>query len=289
MSDVKWIKILTDIFEDEKMVLIDAMPERDSILLIWIKLLCLAGKQNNGGVFMLNEKTPYTDEMLATLLHRPLNTTRLALSVFEQFGMIEIINGTITIPNWEKHQALDAYEKRKEYDRIRKAQKREQARALIAEKSAECPQTRPILSAECPHIEREEDKEERYIYNISTLSDADEKKPCPYQKIRELFNSTCVSFTPITAIEGNRKKTVAARWHKNDSFDAFAEVFRIAEASDYLKGQNDRNWKADFDWLMRADNFAKVREHKYDNRVSKPPNFAAYNLELVGQMLKTGE
>ena len=101
MAEVKWIKICTDVFNDEKIVLIDDLPERDGILVIWFKLLCMAGKQNNGGVFMLNDKIAYTDEMLATIFRRPVNTVRFALTTFEQYGMIEIVNNTITIPNWE--------------------------------------------------------------------------------------------------------------------------------------------------------------------------------------------
>ena len=117
MADVKWIKIVTDIFDDEKILLIESLPEHDAIIVIWFKLLCLAGKMNNGGVFVMNDKIPYTEEMLATIFRRPLNTVRLALNTFEQFGMIERVENVITIPNWSKHQTLDQLEERKEYMR----------------------------------------------------------------------------------------------------------------------------------------------------------------------------
>lgn len=117
MADVKWIKIVTDIFDDEKMLLIESLPDADSIMVCWFKLLCLAGKQNNEGVLMLNDRIAYTDEMLATVFRRPLQTVRLALETFRQFGMVEIINGAICIPNWGKHQSLDRLEKLKEYQR----------------------------------------------------------------------------------------------------------------------------------------------------------------------------
>lgn len=119
MAEVKWIKIVTDIFDDEKIMLIESLPEADSIIVAWFKLLCLAGKQNNSGVFMLNDRIPYTDEMIATVFRRPLNTVRLALRTFEKYGMIEIVNNTITIPNWEKHQSLDALERSREKTRER--------------------------------------------------------------------------------------------------------------------------------------------------------------------------
>lgn len=128
MADVKWIKIVTDIFDDEKMLLIDGLPEHDSIIVIWFKLLCMAGKQNNGGVFMLNDKIAYTEEMLSTVFRRPINTVRLALKTFEQFGMIEIVNDTITIPNWERYQNIDRLNELKEYNRLAKQRSRERKR-----------------------------------------------------------------------------------------------------------------------------------------------------------------
>lgn len=136
MADVKWIKIVTDIFDDEKIQLIETMPEADSIIVIWFKLLCLAGKSNNGGVFMLSDKIPYTDKMLAAIFRRKESTVQMALEYFQQFGMIEIIDGIITIPNWSKHQSLDAYEKKKIRDREYQRERREKAQKEITEKKS---------------------------------------------------------------------------------------------------------------------------------------------------------
>ena len=135
MAEVKWIKIVTDVFDDEKTLMIETLPEADSLIVIWFKLLCLAGKQNNSGVFLMG-RMPYTDEMFATVFRRPINTVRLALRTFEDFGMIEIINDTVTIPNWDKHQSLDAYEKKKERDRLYQAERRA-TQKRIAEKSSD--------------------------------------------------------------------------------------------------------------------------------------------------------
>ena len=76
MADVKWIALATNMFDDEKIALIEAMPDADAIIVIWLKMLTLAGKLNNGGVLMMSNGLPYTDEMLSTLFHRPLNTVR---------------------------------------------------------------------------------------------------------------------------------------------------------------------------------------------------------------------
>lgn len=130
MADVKWIKITTDIFDDEKILLIESLPEADSIIVIWFKLLCLAGKMNNSGVFMMNDKIPYTDKMLATIFRRKESTVQLALQTFENFGMVEIIDGVITVPNWGKHQNLDQLEKKRVSQREYMRQYRERQKLL---------------------------------------------------------------------------------------------------------------------------------------------------------------
>lgn len=125
MADVKWIKITTSIFDDEKIKLIESMPSCDSILVIWFKLLVLAGKSNKNGALMLNTKVSYNLEMLSSIFSRDLATIRLAISTFERFEMIEIAEDVITIPNWEKHQNVDGLNKIKEQNRIRKQKQRE--------------------------------------------------------------------------------------------------------------------------------------------------------------------
>ena len=157
MVTVKWIKIVTDIFDDEKMLLIESLPSADSIIVVWFKLLCLAGKNNNSGVFMLNERIAYTDEMLATIFRKDVNTVRFALKTFADFGMIEIIDNVITIPNWGKHQTLDAYEKRKERDRIYQKEKRAKQKLLIKSSDESAEKSSDVVALE-EEKEKEEDK-----------------------------------------------------------------------------------------------------------------------------------
>jgi predicted phage replisome organizer len=103
-NDVKWIKITTNMFDDEKIKLIESMPDKDAILIIWIKLLVQAGRTNANGYIFLNEKIPYTEEMLATIFNRPINTVRLALKTFKEFNMIEMDEKGLLVTNWNKHQ-----------------------------------------------------------------------------------------------------------------------------------------------------------------------------------------
>lgn len=128
---VKWIKLNTDMFNDDKIKLIESMPEADSILIVWIKLLAQAGKTNASGYIYLNENFPYNEEMLATLFNRKLSTVRMALKVLSQFGMIDIDERDfIAITNWEKHQNLDGLEKIREQERLRKQKQRAKQKQL---------------------------------------------------------------------------------------------------------------------------------------------------------------
>lgn len=106
MAEIKWIKITTDIFDDEKIKLIDSMPENDALIVIWFKLLTLAGKVNDNGSIYISKKMPVTDEMLATIFNRNINVVRLALKTFADFGMIDICD-VVSIVNWDKHQSVD--------------------------------------------------------------------------------------------------------------------------------------------------------------------------------------
>ena len=77
MSDVKWIKISTDLFSDEKIVFLRNMPNGDSLLTLWIFLLVLAGKINDGGYIYFKRNVPYTAQMLSLISHIPQSTVEL--------------------------------------------------------------------------------------------------------------------------------------------------------------------------------------------------------------------
>ena len=128
MADVKWIKIVTDIFENEKIVLIENMPDADSLIVVWFKILCLAGRQNKGGVLQISKKMAYTDEMLATIFRTELDTIKIALEVFLSFGMIGKSGDCYIIKNWEKYQNVDGLKKIREQTKQRTAKYRDKKR-----------------------------------------------------------------------------------------------------------------------------------------------------------------
>ena len=132
MADgVKWIKITTDMFSNRKIRQIEVLPDGDALIVIWVRLLLLAGTINDSGRIYLTPEIPYTDQMLAAEFGKPISTVQMALSVFQKFGMIEITDEIINISNWSKYQNTDGLEKIREQNRLRKQKQREKERALI--------------------------------------------------------------------------------------------------------------------------------------------------------------
>lgn len=131
MSEVKWIKITTDMFENRKIRHLRKLPDGNNIVLIWVMLLTLAGKCNAGGMIFLTENIPYTPKMLADELDFEENTVTLALDALERFGMIRR-DGFLVIEDWAAHQNADGLDKIREQTRDRVARYREKQKALQA-------------------------------------------------------------------------------------------------------------------------------------------------------------
>lgn len=131
MSDVKWIKIVTNIFDNRKVKQIETMPEGDTILVIWFKLICLAGSINDNGMIYLTSEIPYTEDMLAAQFGRPLAVVRLALRTFESFGMIEVVDNFLCLPSWEKYQSADKLAGMRSKNAERQARYRERQKAKM--------------------------------------------------------------------------------------------------------------------------------------------------------------
>ncbi len=167
MAEVKWIKITVNMFDDEKIKIIEKMPEGRSILLLWIKLLTLAGKCNATGYIFLSESIPYSDEMLSTVFRMDVNIVRMGLQTFERFNMIELSDdNVIKILNWDKHQNIEGLDKIRQQTRNRVSNYRKNQK-LLSEGNATC----NVTVTECNAIDIEEDiDKEKDIETIKKYS-----------------------------------------------------------------------------------------------------------------------
>ena len=251
MSDVKWIKITTDMFDNRKIRHLRKLPEGNSIVLIWVMLLAMAGKCNDHGKIYLTENIPYTPKMLADELDFEENTVQLALQALEQLDMIVLEDGYFSVTGWEEHQNIEGMDRIREQNRIRKQRQREKER-LIAESRVMSRDSHAIEEDKERDIDKEEDKNK----------ESKEKVTC--EQVVDLYRSICVSYPKVISLSEARKRAIRARL-KMYSMDDFRMLFEKAEASSFLKGANNRNWSANFDWMIKDANMAKVIDGNYDD------------------------
>ena len=265
MADIKWIKIVTDMFDNRKIRQIECLPDGDSIIVIWMKLLCLAGQTNDNGMVYFTKDIPYTEQMLAQQFNRPLTTIQMALKTFEQFGMVELVDNILHISNWEKYQNIEGMEKIREQTRKRVAKHR--ANQKLLESNVTCNVTVTQGNALEEDIERESDKD-------IDEDDIESRPPSShtYMSIIDLFNSICTSYKPVESVDRKRTAAIESLLHIY-SLEKIKEAFTKAEASEFLKGTKD-GWRMTFDWVIVPDNMAKVLSGNYDNwnGKKKPPN-----------------
>lgn len=150
MAEVKWIKLFIDMWNNRKIKQIETLPDGDTVLIIWLKLLTLAGNINDGGMVYFTKDIPFNEQMLANEFGRPLETVKMALNVFEKFGMVELFDDMIYVSNWEKYQNTEGMERVREQTRKRVAAYRER-------QALPCSATVTLRNA----TERREKKEER--------------------------------------------------------------------------------------------------------------------------------
>lgn len=104
--------------------------------------------------------------------------------------------------------------------------------------------------------------------NLKNNSNKNNKsaKPTP-KEVVELYHAMCPSFSRIVKVTDGRATAIKARLD-DYSIEQIQQAFRMAESSDFLKGKNDRQWKATFDWIFRPGNMAKILEGNYTNRAN---------------------
>lgn len=279
MAEIKWIKITTSIFDDEAIKVIEQIPEGDAILVIWFKLLVQAGIINDSGLVYFKKDIPYTEDMLATVFHKPVTLIRLALTTFEKFGMIEISdNRTILIRNWEKHQNIETLDIIREQTRKRVKKYREKQKLLLS--NSNCNVTPALHVTQCNAVE--EDKEEdierdkEYKYSLSLIEENEKKKNEREnkKKVDPYINKTNSIFIDEYQKVFNSKPYLMAN-QRNKLAELSAEVENFTDTIptvlEKLKNVEFSlpNFTANYIWLLTDDNYIKVLSGTYDKKKTK--------------------
>lgn len=264
-----WMKLKESFMTSDTIDYFMSQPDGANYVVLY-QMLCLKTINTNGRLSrQIGEIIiPYDVEKIQRdCKWFSIDTVRVALKLYQAVGLIyEDVDGTLVLAD---HQNLVGSET-DAASRMRNVRARRNNALPSGETESE--QTANNVTPEIENRDktldnRDLDTDVKSIEVDDTTPQAEaEQTPCPYAKIKELYHSICVSYPKVRSIEGERKKAVAARWRTYKSLEVFRELFIIAESSSFLKGENNRNWSADFDWMMKATNFSKILEDKYADK-----------------------
>ena len=258
MTEVKWIKIVTDIFDNKKIKQIEKLPNGDMLLVIWFKLLVLAGVTNDDGLIYITDEIPYNCETLANEFNKPLNEIKLALDLFQKFKMIEIIDDFIKLKNWEKYQNVDGLQKIREQTKLRVRKYRENQRLMIENQKCNVTRNVTVTQSNAPRI-RNKNKNKKLLNNLS-----DDKLFVPLlQKWNELHDN--IPKVNILKKDTQRYKMLSQRYNEYGEEKILQAIENISK-SKFLQGVNDSGWTITFEWFVRPNNFVKVLEGNYTDK-----------------------
>lgn len=102
---------------------------------------------------------------------------------------------------------------------------------------------------------------------IQSLSESLSESNTPYGEIVNSFNEICCSLPKVQSIT-DKRKTAMKKLFKKNSLDWFKTLFTKIQASDFLTGKV-KEWKADFDWIIKEDHAVAIYEGKYDNHIDE--------------------
>ena len=267
-SDVKWIKITTDMFDNRKIKHLRRLPDGNNIVLIWVMLLTMAGRCNAGGMIFLTENIAYTPKMLADELGFEENTVRLALEALEQFNMVVTDTACLRIAGWEEYQNVDRLAEIREYNRLAQQKSREKRKLLQAVNDMS------MTSQSCHDTDKEKEIDIAIRNKKEKDMTAEPVKPADVQRIIDSWNS--LGLNKVKAINPDTSRYAMLRKRLKDyGVDTIVEGVDKIRNSSFLQGHNNKGWTVTFDWFIKPDNFQKVIDGNYDDRKAAPQNAKA--------------
>lgn len=256
-----WLKLKADFFTSRAMKKLRRIAGGDTYTIIYLKLQLLSLKDE--GLLFYEGVEPTFYEEMALALDEDAENVKVTLIFLENMGLIEKKNEHEYILTEVPYLIGSETDKA---ELMRKKRAKEKALTGNNVTNALPPVTDCYTEKE---IEREKEKEKEIEIEKEKEIEIEksESKKVDYELIARMYNDTCVSFPRLTTLSDARKKAIKARLNKY-SIDDIQRAFTLAEASDFLKGNNGRNWSANFDWIIKDTNIAKILDGNYNNHGS---------------------
>ena len=106
-----------------------------------------------------------------------------------------------------------------------------------------------------------------------------------YETMVSLWNS--LGLTKIQGINNARKTMLNARL-KEYGQDSFDKCIENIKNSSFLRGQNKKGWTITFDWLIKPNNYVKVFENTYADKMNNENSIQSKQKSYVNTPTLTG-
>ena len=270
-----WLKLKDDFFRDKTIKKLRKIAGGDTYTIIYLKLMLMALKDGGKLFFEGVEDTFY--EEIALEIDEDSENVRFTLLFLEKIGLLQEVSESEMLLT-RMPEMIGSETNKAELMRRKRAQNRMQNGNNV-------PPALPGVTNCYTEIEIEKEIDIDIEKEIEIEEKSGENRPhlppVPYEKIKALYNDICKSFAKCTVRSEARKNAIPARFSSGYTLDSFAQLFKKAEASRFLKGGNDRNWKATFDWMIKDANMAKILDGNYDDKSSKQPTSGNPFLDML--------
>lgn len=186
------------------------------------------------------------------------DTIRVALNLYKAFGLVyEDVDGTLVLTD---HRNLVGSET-DAASRMRNVRSRRNEASH--ENVTQSEQSANIVTPEIENRDRDKSIEKEIDLTVSNDTVC---RTSDVRRVVDAWNS--LSLTQVEKVTGDsvRGKMLRARIKEYGTDDVVDAVMRIQKSS-FLRGQNKKGWTITFDWLVRPNNFTKVKEGQYDDSV----------------------
>lgn len=244
-----WLRLKEGFFKSLAMKKLRRIAGGDTYTIIYLKLQLLS-LANEGYLYYEGIENSFAEE-LALALDEDEENVKVTLSYLKSVNLITEIDENEIFLN----DVPNLIGKETDKAQIMRNKRAKEKQLALKNGNNVTTQLPPVTNC-YTEIEIEIEKEKDI--------DIEREKEIKAQQIVELYNDTCVSLPHVRTLTDKRKKAIKTRLKKYTQLD-IQKTFIIAEASDFLKGNNDRGWRADFDWLINENNMVKVLEGRYSN------------------------
>lgn len=275
-----WLKLKENFFTDKTIKKLRKIAGGDTYTIIYLKLL-LKATETDGKLYFDGVEDTFADEIALDIDEDSENVKVTLMYLIKNRLLVEISDYEMELTRINEmigSETNKAELMRKK--RARDKQLHEQEVTMLPDVTKKVTML-PDVTKTLPYIEIEKDIDKELEKDIEkkkrekkkTMDSKESPSSSSSKQVDEfisLYHDVCKSLPKVRILTDKRKKAIKTLLSKI-SLEEIKEAFEIIEKTPFLKGDNDRGWKPNIEFLVKHDNIVKILEGFYDSSI-QPDN-----------------